>query len=338
MDLIVLLLISILILNAILSNTAIKKFSEYLRNINLIGKDANKREEKEIPESFGIPLIFITAVSLLLFLILLRIFSTKTSIKLEWILAYIIGGIFIAIIGFFEDLTVIMKRNKQNRKKKGFHHKYKLVIPLASALPITIVMLERSYISLPFLGVVNIGLLYPLLLVPIGIIGASNATNMLAGLNGLESLLGIITISTLSLYSFLYNKIESMIIGLFFLISLIVFYYYNRYPSKVFPGDSLTYLIGYTIGVMAILGDIEKFALSIFILWFIELVLKARSRFKAESFGKVNPDGTLSKPYKKIYSLTHIFMNGKNTEKDIVYKIVSIQVVICIIMLILYSV
>ncbi len=326
----------ILILEAIITNITIKRFSKYLIRINLMGKDINKKDKRKVPESFGVPLIFTTSLALLIFLIILRLFYPTANIKIEWILAYIIGGIFLAIIGFLEDLTVLSKREKQNKKKSGFDQKYKLIIPLPSSLPIMFAMLTRDYISIPLFGVIHIGLIYPLILVPIGIIGASNATNMLAGLNGLEALLGIITIFTLSIFSFLHTRMESAIIGIFFLISLMVFYYYNRYPSKIFPGDSLAYLIGYTIGVIAILGDIEKFAISIFILWFVELILKARSKFEAESFGKINPDNTLSRPYKKIYSLTHIFMNGKNTEKEIVYKIAFLQTLICIIMLFLY--
>ncbi|MDP2841599.1 MAG: hypothetical protein Q8O17_04910 [Candidatus Methanoperedens sp.] len=41
--------------------------------------------------------------------------------------------------------------------------------------------------AFPFLGTLDIGLLYPLLIIPIGMIGASNAFNMLAGYNGLEA-------------------------------------------------------------------------------------------------------------------------------------------------------
>ncbi len=314
-----------------------KKFYLYLDSIGLKGEDINKppRVRKELPESFGIPLFFSISFTLMLYVVVLKILNIKEFSDLDNIFYYLFGLGAISVIGFIEDLTSLSK--KRSVKKQGIPQKYKVLLPLIPSLPLVYGVIYRDYITLPLIGTLDIGLLYPLVLVPIGIIGATNATNMLAGLNGLESLLGIVTIFTLAVFSYFNGKFSVFIFLVFFLISLLIFYlFYNRYPARAFPGDSLTYSIGFTIGSAAILGDMEVFALSIFILWFIELFLKARSKFKAESFGKVNKEGKLLKPYDKIYSLTHVFMNGKLSEKQIVWIIVSIQIVICFISLLIF--
>jgi len=64
-----------------------------------------------------------------------------------------------------------------------------------------------------------------------------------------------------------------------------------------------------------------------------EGLLKARSRFKATSLGKLQNDGTIAPPYgKKIYSWTHIVMNlGRLTERQIVAAMIVIQAVFAVI-------
>jgi len=80
-----------------------------------------------------------------------------------------------------------------------------------------------------------------------------------------------------------------------------VFYIFNKYPAKVFPGDVLTYSVGAIIAITAILGNIEKIAVFFFIPYIIEVVLKSRGRLKKASFAEVQEDGSLKNRYNKFY-------------------------------------
>jgi len=66
----------------------------------------------------------------------------------------------------------------------------------------------------------------------------------------------------------------------------------------------MTYSVGALIAIVAILGNIEKFALFLFIPYFLEFILKARGKFKKESFAEVQEDGSL-KLKEEIYGLEH---------------------------------
>jgi len=122
---------------------------------------------------------------------------------------------------------------------------------------------------------------------------------------------------------------------------LLVFYYFNKYPAKVFPGDILTYSVGALIAGMAILGNFEKIAVFVFIPYILETLLKVRGGLKKQSFAKPNPDGSLEMPYSKIYGLTHLSlfllkkMKRKVYEKDVVYLIFIFQVLFILIGLLL---
>jgi UDP-N-acetylglucosamine--dolichyl-phosphate N-acetylglucosaminephosphotransferase len=129
-----------------------------------------------------------------------------------------------------------------------------------------------------------------------------------------------------------------MAIALLYAAALFAFLRYNWYPARIMPGDSLTYSIGAVVAVVTIIGNIEKFALYCFVLWFIEFVLKARSRFKAQSFGILQGDGTLSAPYEHVYSLTHLVMKiGRFTEKEVTAILVLSEMIICCLMFVLVS-
>ena len=117
---------------------------------------------------------------------------------------------------------------------------------------------------------------------------------------------------------------------------LLTFYFYNKTPAKVFPGDSLTYSVGALIAIVAILGNIEKIAIFFFIPYIIETGLKVRGGLKKESFARVNDDGSLENRHSKFYGLEHIAVSmigklkksGKVYEKEVVWLINGFQLLI----------
>jgi len=203
---------------------------------------------------------------------------------------------------------------------------------LPAALPMMAINAGISSIDLPLVGVIDLGILYPLVLVPIGIVGASNGFNMLAGYNGLEAGMGIIIISSIGFVSYFTGNAHVAMICAVTVVALLAFLIFNWYPAKVFPGNGFTYMIGAIIASVSILANAEKLAVISFVPYFIDFVLKARSRMKAEEFGKVQPDGTIQKPYDKYYGITHVLIDlvskikGKAFERDIVALCLTIEV------------
>ena len=111
---------------------------------------------------------------------------------------------------------------------------------------------------------------------------------------------------------------------------LLGYLYYGKYPAKIIPGDSLTYFIGGAVAAVAIIGDMQFFAVFLMIPWIIEFLLKARKRFHASSWGIIQKSGKLASPYgNKIYSLTHVFLRkGKYNEWQIALFFTVIEIVI----------
>ncbi len=306
-----------------------------LRNMGVVGKDIHKKDKPEVAQLGGLPVLLGYLSGILLYVAVLTFYLNLDGEITSKILASTLTIVIITLFGMLDDLTALLGSKKiggkiHSEKKVGFKQSTKFMLPIAAAVPLMVVNSGISSITLPLFGNVDLGIFYSLIIVPLGIFGASNATNMLAGLNGLTAGLGIILILSLGIFALLKGTAFAAAIAFIFVAVLLGFLRYNWCPAKIFPGDSLDYTIGAVAASVAILGNIERFAAIAFMPWFIELFLKARSRFKAESFGVLQPDGTLNAPYEKIYSLTHIVMkSGRFTEKQVVLILLALESAFC---------
>ena len=203
------------------------------------------------------------------------------------------------------------------------------MIPIPAAVPLAAVNAGVSTLSLPFIGRVDFGVFYPLLLIPLAILCCSNATNFLAGFNGLEAGVGAVMHLSIGIYAFTQGQLNAAMVALCFSFSLLAFLRYNWYPAKVFPGD-LNYTIGAVYASATIIGNMEKFAILCFIPYVIEALLKAVSRFEAESYGILQSDGTVKPRDVKIRGLTHLVMSiGDFNEKQVTLILIGFEILVC---------
>jgi len=292
----------------------------YLRKIKLIVKDMNKKNKPLVPISGGLAVMAGIFIGLMTY-IFFQTFYFKNTSFITPIFAGLTTIIMITFVGFLDDIII----NKSNTGSSGLKQWQKPLLTLSAAVPLMVINAGTTTMALPFLGRLDVGLIYPLLFIPIGVIGAANMVNMLAGFNGLETGMGIIYTGMLGLYAFVNERETAALFALIIFAALIAFNYYNKFPAKILPGDSLTYLLGGSLAVIAIIGNIEKAAIIISIPFFIEFVLKARSKFKADSFGYYK-NGKIFCKYKENYSILHLITRtGKFTEKQVVNIMLLIE-------------
>ncbi|MBS3171241.1 hypothetical protein J4449_01370 [Candidatus Woesearchaeota archaeon] len=295
----------------------------YLRKIDLIVKDVHKEEKPLIPVSGGLAVLS-GLMGGLMWYIFIQTFYYESPKNLLLLFSAITTILLITFIGFIDDLIIEKNKNETS----GLKQWQKPVLALFAAVPLMVVQAGTSTMLIPFLGRVDVGLLYPLLFVPIGIIGASNMVNILAGFNGSEAGMGIIYLGNLGLYAYINQRYSAAAIAGITVFALLAFYYYNKVPAKILGGDSLTYLLGGVLVTVAVLGNIERAALIVSIPFFIEFILKARGKLKKKTIGTIE-NGKIKSLYgNKIYSIPHILTRtGKYTEKQVVYFMIFVQVI-----------
>ena len=283
----------------------VKKGSEVV----FFGKDMAKGTL--IPKMGGLA---ITAGFCFGLLIALKLIRLEEAVPL---LAALNTVLIIAFIGLVDDLFKIREI-------------WRVILPGIAALPLMVITAGVSDVHLIFMHV-NFGIYYSLILVPLGVIACSNLLNMLAGFNGLEA--GTGAVACLSIFSasmillVLYPEnftIAAPLITLAMAAACIAFLFFNWYPARIFPENIGTYAIAAAIVSAAIIGNIERVGVIALTPQIVEFFLKARSKFRAENFGKrvgnrLHYDG-------KIYSLTHLLMKYLHpTEGGLVTYLILLQ-------------
>ncbi len=302
------------------------------KQIGLIWEDMNKpKHPKNVAGSGGLIVVFGFILGVLLYVAVKTFYFQNDGEITSYIFAIISVVLLSSIVGIVDDLF--------GWQKGGLSVRSRLILIFFAAIPLVVINAGES----SMMGI-QLGLLYPLIAIPIGVIGATTTFNFLAGYNGLEAGNGILVLSALAVVTFITGNSWLSIVCLCMVASLIAFYIFNRYPAKVFPGDIMTYAVGALIACIAIVGNIEKIAIFFFMPYIIEAALKLRGNLKKESFARANKDRSLDMPYDKIYGLEHLAIyllkkikpSKKVYEYEVVYLLHGFQLFVIILGFLLF--
>jgi len=300
------------------------------------GRDLNKKNKPRLPASGGI-CVAAGLVAGLLTYVGIQTFVYGASTVSVYLLTVISSILIVTFVGLLDDLNVktssVQTKDGKNIKI-GLPQWLKPLMTLPAAVPLMVLNVGETTMMIPFIGEVNFGILFPLLIIPLAVVAVSNLINLLGGFNGMESGMGIVYTLALGTFGILYVSKAGLNNGSIILLitaaSLLAFLKFNWIPAKILPGDSLTYLLGAVVASGLIIGNMEKIGIIVMSPFILEFLLKLMSRFKASCLGILRRDGKLDPPYgKKIYSLTHLVMNiTPMTEKQVTMSLITIQLAV----------
>ncbi|TFH29675.1 MAG: hypothetical protein E4G98_03430 [Promethearchaeota archaeon] len=165
------------------------------------------------------------------------------------ILVFVVTIILAAVVGWIDDRTQL-----SSLKKVLFMFITGLPLFIANLPFIGFIVVSNPII--PVLGRLQLTIIYPLLL-PIFIMIMTNTVNMLEGYNGEGSGTTSIALLFMIFASILLGSSQGVIYGVIVFGGLLAFYLFNRYPAKIFPGDTGTLVIGASLALIGIFGSIE---------------------------------------------------------------------------------
>ena len=192
-------------------------------------------------------LIFITAI--VISCLLCYLLGMQIGIEIVMLLAI---SLIYGVIGFIDDyIKVILKRNL------GLTAKQKFLLQLVAAIAFVAWAVYgtkiSTNISIPFTSLsFDMGVFY-IPFVTVVILATVNSVNLTDGLDGLATSITCIVAIFFMLFA---KRMESNAVALFAAIvlgSLIGFLIYNKYPAKVFMGDTGSRFLGGAVCGMAIL-------------------------------------------------------------------------------------
>lgn len=207
-----------------------------MRARGIVGVDIHKTSKDKVPEMCGLAILLGLAAGTVVYCLAMPLAVRQC--------AAFIGSVLIAgAVGIVDDLHPLGARIKP-------------VLTAFAGVPILVLRAYFPYPDIPLYGPVRLTIVYPIL-IPIAFAVTSNSINMMDVMNGaMPGTVAIIafTMLVVLLWS---HELRTATLASALLAAMLAFYYFNRYPSKVFDGDTGSLSAGAALGALAILGRIE---------------------------------------------------------------------------------
>ncbi len=301
-----------------------------LREAGMIGIDVHKPEKPEVPKGGGFIVLFAIVFGLLL-VMGITTFQEQADVR-EGLLAALVSILMAGFIGLLDDTF-------------DFKNRTKIVLPMVASIPMIAMSVGNPTMSIPFIGTINFGPFYALLIVPLMMTFIVDSTNMYGGMNGLEAGLSSINSSAIILYVILSPYVNGHVIttaqmdaglvaGALFGAS-VAFLIFNWFPAKVLPGDVGRLPLGAAMASALILGNMDRLAIIMympfllnFLLYILYRVYVNRKGIEYVKFANPREDGTLEVvgPFTMYWMLPHF--SKRMTEKRNVLLLLLLQALI----------
>ena len=278
-----------------------------LKARGIVGRDQNKPGQPEVAEMGGLAVVigFFAGVA-----ILLNVDGAGDEPLLNVSLSAILGA---AFVGIMDDLFDLRQR-------------YKAFLPFVIALPFAVAVPQT--VVIPYVVTIDFGPLMPIA-AAFAVTCAANAANMLEGFNGLGTGLGIIMALSLTILCIIHGRYDGIYILMPLLGGLVAFLWFNKYPARIFPGDTMMLFMGAAIAVAGILSQLHVQTVFLFLPLITEFFLKLRGRFRGENYASRSANGYMEY-HGEIESLTHIVMKRfRVNEQELVAFIWGIEAAVC---------
>ncbi|KAH0486757.1 MAG: uncharacterized protein KVP18_002085 [Porospora cf. gigantea A] len=264
---------------------AIEHFLPLFERRGFIGHDLAKPQNVGVPEYLG---LVSGVVTLLVCFVTQAAFTSDAELLLEYN-AGLTTLTFMLLLGFVDDVLDLRWRDK-------------IVLPLLAMTPVLIIYSGSTAIYLPTVCGVLLEAFAPVIarlpvilrpevwpavgnyvLVELGplwyrliILGLSvfstNAINIYAGVNGLEAGQAVVmclTVIANILFKLAMGEVTPhttycFIVSFAFLLPTVALWKYNKYPARLFVGNSFTYFAGAYFTVIALMGHSTRFLLPLF--------------------------------------------------------------------------
>ncbi|ALB47315.1 MULTISPECIES: MraY family glycosyltransferase [Clostridium] len=213
----------------------------------------SKRKQHKVPTPLcgGLALYFGFFVSYFIF--------PRDDMKLLQQLTVFVAATMIIIIGLIDDWY--------KTKGKEFAIFPRLVIQLLSAILVFKAGVFFQGFTNPFTGsYVELNTTIQFILTITWIFGVTTVINWSDGMDGLAGGLSLISAITFFLAAIILEQSDSALVSIMLVGTILGFLYYNRFPAKVFMGDSGANFLGFILSITALEGAFKQATvLSLFI-------------------------------------------------------------------------
>lgn len=320
-------------------------FTRKMREMNQTVRDYYKPGNVQLANNGGILTLFAVFTTIILVPLVFRLlFKVGMEFPREFTAldtALLMVMLLYAFYGMMDDFLNVGRFSK-------------ILLPLMFAYPLVLVLsgwepwvpfagtisLDMFDITISGVGTLTGSMMLRYIIVPVYIMVVANLKNMHAGFNGLQSGTALIVLCFIILKAWMDGNLDSMYTIAALIGAQLVFFWHNKYPSKILEGNIGSLAVGAAIGsalviqhylfagIVMLMPHIVNFLMYVY--W---RTMHRRHpddpRWKIVKFGKVREDGTLEVPNRLTlkWLLPYHF---RMTEQQVVYSMYLLTLVFCI--------
>lgn len=207
------------------------------------------------PTTGGVFIVGSALVGAVIALVMAQKLSTQACLLLMTFVFYMFAGL-------MDDIIKI-----RGHHNEGLTPRRKLFLQIAIALLPALYMTVTGGTAVSFGALsVDLGWLYPLFAIFL-MVGVSNAVNLTDGLDGLAASNMVVSLIACVIIAMMSGSTEIAIISAAIAGATLGFLYFNKYPAKVFMGDTGSLALGGVLGAIAVMGKFELWLIPIGIIY-----------------------------------------------------------------------
>lgn len=286
-----------------------------LEERNIVAKDMYKADHHEIATNGGL-VILLTA---LLSLSIMSLFYSSYILPVNYVMIMVVT--LFALFGILDDIIDIGRPAK--------------LILLYYCSYSLISYTTATQVYFPLFGTINLGILYLQLILPLFVPVVANLVNMHSGLNGLAPGLSLIVLITLILKTMAGGEVMSVLFIVCLTGSLAAYWFFEKYPARIFWGNIGALSVGAAIGATMVTGGFIFSGFVMLIPHVVNFLLYVYWRLRpvkypVAKFGNIREDGTLEvpNPLTLKWVLPYYFPMTEKTAVTVMYGLTTIFCII----------
>ncbi|MHA1349145.1 MAG: UDP-N-acetylglucosamine--dolichyl-phosphate N-acetylglucosaminephosphotransferase [Candidatus Odinarchaeia archaeon] len=297
----------------------IPKAAEKLKSAGLKGTELHRVGKVELAESLGL----IVGLSTIMIVICFSWLILPSAVNLIYVALMVV--LIALLLGFIDDILNIRWR-------------YKILIPLFASFPLIFNYTGSTSVTIPFIGVIlPLGPVYTFIIIPLITIYMSNSINIYAGINLIEVGQSLVLSVVILILGIVTANLLALSLVLPFIGGSLALSYYNKFPAKVFVGNSYTYFAGTLLITIAVLANMEKVLILCTLPQLINFLMSLKDfkgKIPRHRAPKFNPKTGLVED-----SGNHTLLNwilrkfGPKKESELAYICIGLQIIVAIVIL-----
>jgi len=214
---------------------------EFARRAGLVDPCGERKVHiHPVPRIGGVAIVLAVAVTMT---VIMALFGQHVLAENGRGLATVIGGaLAVHVLGLVDDVRPIRPR-------------WKLLVQVVIASGVFIAGVRVTTLSLPFVGVIDLGSVVGMLFTVVWFAGLTNAFNLIDGLDGLAAGAALFALTTMFVVASLNGLVGPATVTIILAGAVLGFLFFNFHPASIFLGDSGSMFVGFMLAGIGLLGS-----------------------------------------------------------------------------------